>query len=130
MTMFVICIRRSSARLLPAQYEKSQFVRIFLQTQQGNSSEIRAKITQKLQELQEFTFAMIFYESRTNLWYNMYKQSKGLAWLHQLFKRKGVRRMLDFSFSEFYAFILTLAALVLPYFRRRKNDYDNDKTTK
>jgi len=38
--------------------------------------------------------------------------------------------MLDFSFSDFYAFVLALLAIILPYIVKRKDDDDNDKTTK
>jgi len=38
--------------------------------------------------------------------------------------------MFDFSFSEFYAFVLTLLAVILPYIGKRKDNDDNDKQTK
>jgi len=39
--------------------------------------------------------------------------------------------MLDFSFSDLYAFVLTLVALILPFVsRKRKDDEDDDKQEK
>jgi len=43
---------------------------------------------------------------------------------------KGGEAVLDFSFSEFYSFILALLAVVLPYVTGKKDKNGNDKQEK
>jgi len=55
--------------------------------------------------------------------------NQGLACASPTFSQGG-GAMLDFSFSELYAFVLALLAIILPYVAKRKDDDDNDKTAK